>query len=142
MAAKRENCTKEKQRPVIGFLWAEGVPGGQVHQRMCAQYGDNALSSRAVCVWIEMFKNGHMSVTDAEHSGHPTTAAQNEEGPILETYLERGTTVTSATYCDMLQGGLKPAICSKRKGRLSEGVPCTTVPVPILRPVRWKPSGN
>jgi hypothetical protein len=31
--------------------------------------------------WIEMFKNGHTRVTDAEHSGHPTTAttAQNEE---------------------------------------------------------------
>jgi hypothetical protein len=36
--------------------------------------------------------------------------------------MERGTTVTSATYCDMLQGGLKPAIHSKRRGRLSEGV--------------------
>jgi histone-lysine N-methyltransferase SETMAR len=34
----------------------------------------------------------------------------------------RGTTVTSATYCDMLQGGLKPAIRSERRGRLSEGV--------------------
>jgi hypothetical protein len=31
---------------------------------------------------IEMFKNGHMSVTDAEHLGRPTTAtttAQKEE---------------------------------------------------------------
>jgi hypothetical protein len=36
--------------------------------------------------------------------------------------MEHGTTVTSATYCDMLQGGLKPAILSKRRGRLSEGV--------------------
>jgi hypothetical protein len=54
-------------------------------------------------------------VTDAECWGHPTTATptQNEEGPILETYLERGTTITSATYC---------AIHSKRRGRLSEGI--------------------
>jgi hypothetical protein len=71
-----------------------------------------------------MFKNGRTSVTDAERLGHPTTAtiAQNEEGPILETYLERGTTVTSAAYCDMLQGGLKPTIHSKRRGRLSESI--------------------
>jgi hypothetical protein len=49
---------------------------------MCAQYGDNALSHRFVYEWIEMFKNGRTSVTDAECSGHPTTAtiAQNEEG--------------------------------------------------------------
>jgi hypothetical protein len=46
----------------------------------------------------------------------------DSQGPILETYLERGTTVTSATYCDMLQGCLKPAIHSKRRGGLSEGV--------------------
>jgi hypothetical protein len=31
--------------------------------------------------WIEIFKNGHMSVSDAERSGRPTTATttQNEE---------------------------------------------------------------
>jgi hypothetical protein len=29
--------------------------------------------------WIEMFKNGRTSVTDAEHLGHPTTTTQNEE---------------------------------------------------------------
>jgi hypothetical protein len=124
MAVKLENCTKEEQQSVIRFLWAEGVPGGQIHQCMCTQYGDNALSRRVVYDWIEMFKIGHVSVTDAERSGHPTTAttAQNEEGPIPETYLERGRTVTSATYCDMLQGGLKPENRSKRRGRLSEAV--------------------
>jgi hypothetical protein len=34
----------------------------------------------------------------------------DSQGPIFETYLERGTTVTSATYCEMLQRGMKPAI--------------------------------
>jgi hypothetical protein len=42
----------------------------------------------------------------------------DSQGPVLETYLERGTTVTSATYCDVLQGELKPAIRSKRGGRV------------------------
>jgi hypothetical protein len=61
---------------VVSFLWAEDVPGGQLYQ-----YRDSALSHRVVYEWIRMFKNGHMSVSDAEHSGHPTTAttAQNEE---------------------------------------------------------------
>jgi len=31
------------------------------------------------------------------------TAFWDSQGPILETYQERGTTVTRATYCDMLQ---------------------------------------
>jgi hypothetical protein len=105
-------------------LWAEGVPGGQIHQRMYVQYGDNALSRRVMYECIEMLKNGRMSVTDAERSGHPTraTTVQNEEGLILETYLERRTTVTIATYFDMLRGGLKPKIRSKKRGRLSESV--------------------
>jgi hypothetical protein len=44
---------------------------------MGAQYGDSAVSCRVEYEWIEMFKNGHMNVTDAE----PITAtnAQNEE---------------------------------------------------------------
>jgi hypothetical protein len=40
------------------------------------------------------------------------------KGLFLRLNLERGTTVT----IDMLQRGLKPAICSKRRGSLSEGV--------------------
>jgi histone-lysine N-methyltransferase SETMAR len=61
-----------------------------------------------------------------KHPSSPATKLMaifwDSQGPILETYLERGTTVTSATYCDMLQRGLKPAIRSKRRGGLSEGV--------------------
>jgi len=40
MAAKLINCTKEEQRSAIRFLWAEGVPGAQIHLRICAQYED------------------------------------------------------------------------------------------------------
>jgi hypothetical protein len=46
----------------------------------------------------------------------------DSQGPILETYLERGTTVTSATCCDMLQRRLKPAIRSKIRDRMSEDI--------------------
>jgi hypothetical protein len=77
MAVKLENCTKEQQS-VICFLWT-GVSGGQIHQCMCAPYGNNALSRRVVYEWTEMFKNGCTSVTDAEQLGCPNTAAQHEE---------------------------------------------------------------
>jgi hypothetical protein len=48
---------------------------------MCAQYRNNALSFRVVYEWFETFKNGHMSVTDADSLGYPITATttQNEE---------------------------------------------------------------
>ena len=81
MAAELTNCTKEEQRSVIRFLWAEGVPGAQIHLRMCAQYGDKVLSLRIFYEWIEMFENGRTSVTDAQRSGGPATATttRNEE---------------------------------------------------------------
>ena len=82
MDAKLINCTKEEQRSVIRFLWAEGVPGAQIHlSAVCAQYGDKVLSLRIVYEWTEMFENGRTSVTDAERSGCPATATttRNEE---------------------------------------------------------------
>jgi hypothetical protein len=81
MVLKLQNCTKEEQQTVISFLWAGSLPGGQINQNMCAQYGDNALPHRVVYEWNKMFENGHMSATDVECSSHPTTAttAQTEE---------------------------------------------------------------
>ena len=81
MAAKLTNCAKEEQRSFIRFLWAEGVPGAQIHLRMCAQYGDKVLSRRIIYEWIEMFENSRMSVTDAERFVRPATATttRNEE---------------------------------------------------------------
>jgi len=48
---------------------------------MCAQYGDKVLSPRIVYEWIEMIKNGRMSLTDAKRSRLPATAmtTRNEE---------------------------------------------------------------
>ena len=43
-------------------------------------------------------------------------------GPILMNFLERGETVTSARYSDMLATKLKLTIRSKRRGLLSKGV--------------------
>ena len=62
-------------------MWAEGVPGAQIHLLMCAQYGDKVLSHRIVYEWIEIFENGRMSVMDAERSRCPATATttRNEE---------------------------------------------------------------
>jgi hypothetical protein len=35
-------CTKEEQHAVICFLWSEGIPGAEIHQRVSAQYGGSA----------------------------------------------------------------------------------------------------
>jgi len=51
------------------------------------------------------------------------TVFWDERGVILEHYMHRGNTVTSATYADLLKNHLHPAVKSKRHGHLSTGVP-------------------
>ena len=46
----------------------------------------------------------------------------DERWVILEHCMPKGNTVTSATYADILKNHLRPAIKSKRRGRLSTGV--------------------
>jgi histone-lysine N-methyltransferase SETMAR len=47
---------------------------------------------------------------------------RDERGVILEKYMPRGNTVTSAMYADLLKNHLRPTIKSKRRGLLSTGV--------------------
>jgi histone-lysine N-methyltransferase SETMAR len=46
----------------------------------------------------------------------------DKRGVILEHYMPRGSTVKSATYADLLENHLCPAIKSKRRGLLGVGV--------------------
>jgi hypothetical protein len=64
----------------------------------------------------------------------------DSQEPILETYLECATTATSATYFDVVQRVPKPAIQSKRRGKMSRG--CIVAQQCLSLPVCWKPSGN
>jgi hypothetical protein len=52
------------------FLWAEGVPGAEMHRRISVQYGNSVVSQQVVYEWIERFKNG-------------CTSIKHEEGAIL-----------------------------------------------------------
>ena len=79
MSARLSVCTKEEQRSVIRFPWAEGVKGAEIHARLCTQYGDNTLPRRSVYEWIEMFKNGRTSVMDTERLGQPSTSTTDEK---------------------------------------------------------------
>jgi hypothetical protein len=45
-------CTKEEQKVVIRFLWAEGVPGAEMHRRISVQYGNSVVSQWVVYKWI------------------------------------------------------------------------------------------
>jgi hypothetical protein len=53
--------TKEETRTPICFLWAEGIPGPEMHRRMSVQYG-NGVSQHIVYKCVKRFKNGRTSV--------------------------------------------------------------------------------
>jgi len=65
-------CTKEEQRTVIQFLWAEIVTGAEMHRRMSVQYGDSVVSQQIVYEWIERLRNGHTCVKNEEGDGRPS----------------------------------------------------------------------
>ena len=50
------------------------------------------------------------------------TVFWDSQGLILEHYMEKGVTVTIVNYCNMLRNELRPAIRSKRRGRLTQDV--------------------
>jgi len=49
------------------------------------------------------------------------TVFWDSQGPILEHYQERGSTINCVRYSEMLIDKLKPEIRSKRPGQLSKG---------------------
>ena len=50
------------------------------------------------------------------------TVFWDSQGPVLEHYQERGTTINNARYSEMLTGRLKPAVRRKRRRLLSKSV--------------------
>ena len=52
----------------------------------------------------------------------PSAVFRDSQGPVLEHYQERGTTITSAWYSEMLTDWLKPAIQSKHRELLLKRV--------------------
>jgi hypothetical protein len=55
-------------------LWAEGVPGVEMHRMMSVQYGNSVMSQRIVCQWSGRLKNGRTSAKHGEGTGHQSTS--------------------------------------------------------------------
>ena len=72
MAAPLEDATHEEQRAVIRFLAAEGEKPNEVYTRMSVQYGSSCLNQRNVYIWIEIFKEGRISIKDEPRQGRPS----------------------------------------------------------------------
>jgi hypothetical protein len=100
---------------------------------MKVQHGDACLSLQQVYEWTRKFTNSTSSVKDSPRPGQAHNHLRErlcwlfweERGVILEHYMPRGNTVNSATYVDLLNNHLRPAIKSKWCGLLSTGFVAT-----------------
>jgi len=81
-------CTKEEQRAVILFLWAESVPCVRKLRKMSVQYRNSALSQWFVYKWIEWFKNGRTSINHEEETGCPSTSITGANTEIHDMILQ------------------------------------------------------
>jgi len=71
----------------------------------------------------------HMSFPSSKKSKSRPSAGKllltvfwDSQGPILEHCMGKGITVTSVNYCNMLRNVLRPAIRSKRRRSLTQGI--------------------
>jgi hypothetical protein len=71
-AASLSIYIKEVWCAVNKFLWAESVPGTEIHLRLPAQYGNSAL-----CIQMDN-ENGRTGVTDEKQAGRPSTSTTEE----------------------------------------------------------------
>ena len=140
MTTRLANSSSSEQRGVIRFLLAESVKSCEILSRMQRQYGPSCMSRANFYKWVQAFKDGRESITDDLRSGRPVDVSTpeavqavedliksdrrvtlDEIGPITISFLERGNTVNSENYCELLTQ-VKKDIKNKRRGLQSRGV--------------------
>ncbi|XP_050925028.1 histone-lysine N-methyltransferase SETMAR [Lates calcarifer] len=113
--ADQKACSRIEQRSVIKFLVAEGCKPIEIHRRMSTVYGATCFSQKNVYKWAKLFKEGRSS------GKVMLTVFWDMQGPITISFLEKGSTVNSANYCELLRQ-VKKDIKNKRRGHQSKGV--------------------
>jgi hypothetical protein len=79
----------KEQRICITFCFKLGKITTETHEMLKEAFGDNALGLTQTYEWFKSFKNGRMSVDDAECSGRPSTGTSTENvAEVREAILE------------------------------------------------------
>ncbi len=64
---------KEQIRFYILTRFKLGINATDIHQELCAAWGESCVSYRSVANWIHEFRQGRDSVEDAPRTGRPVT---------------------------------------------------------------------
>ena len=68
----------EEIRQVILFHYRKGYNASQTCRKICAVYGEDAVTDRTVRNWFEHFRGGNVDVKDLPRSGRPLTEKADE----------------------------------------------------------------
>lgn len=68
----------EKIRYILQYYFDKGKNASQACKKICAVYGDEALSKSAARKWFVRFRSGNFGVKDEPRSGRPVTEKVNQ----------------------------------------------------------------
>ncbi len=68
----------------IGPIWDVyrsllGLRSKDIHQEVCAIYGDGQMSFSTICRWVAKFKYGQQQLKDAARPGRPVTSTTTKK---------------------------------------------------------------
>jgi hypothetical protein len=104
------------------FLWAEGVPGAEMHRMMSVQYGNSVVSQRICWEWIERFKNCRTSVKRGEGTGRQSTSITDADMEQVYGMILQNRWVTVDEVAHQLQISYGPAFESIHLNKPYEAV--------------------
>jgi len=68
----------EKLRYILQYYYDKGKNAAQACEKICAVYGEGALSKSAARKWFARFRSGNFDVKDEPRSGRPVTEKVDE----------------------------------------------------------------
>lgn len=71
-------------RYIMLFYYKKGKSGAKTCRKICAVYGEDALSERTVQLWFNRFRSGNFDVEDVPRSGRPITGKADEILQLIE----------------------------------------------------------
>lgn len=89
--------TRVKQRAVIEFLTAEKVTPTEIHRRLKAVYGDDAVDRSTVNRWVIKFRGcepGKAIIVDETRSGRPITATDDNHRKCVDDLIQNDRRIT------------------------------------------------
>ena len=115
--------TRVKQRAVIEFLTAENVIPNEIHRRLKAVYGDDAVDRSTVNRWVIKFHGcepGKAVIDDKKRSRRQITATDDEHRKLIDDLIQNDRRITQkriANHICWVRGSLAPIILQHDNAR-------------------------